>query len=114
MVTTGTIVFCVCVVLNYFSPEIRELEAKLRAGYTNKERAVQLLEKEAIREQEKVIHWVFLCCVVLLWLGCQSTYSPSHPGRCSFCGIWQSQHGDIGLDVTRLIKSTVLSGGLHV
>jgi len=43
------------VVSVYSSPEIRELEAKLRAGYTNKERAVQLLEKEAIREQEKVI-----------------------------------------------------------
>ena len=36
------------------SYEIRELEAKLRAGYMNKERAAQLAEKEARRQEEKV------------------------------------------------------------
>lgn len=43
--------------------EIRELESKLRAGYMNKERAVQLLEKEANKEKEKVCRnykvWIF-------------------------------------------------------
>ena len=48
-------------VLGLCSPEIRELESKLRAGYMNKERAVQLLEKEAIREQEKVAPRHILC-----------------------------------------------------
>ena len=36
------------------SIELRELEAKLKAGYMNKERAAQLAEKEAIRKQEEV------------------------------------------------------------
>jgi len=36
------------------SYEIRELEAKLKAGYMNKERAAQLAEKEARRQEEKV------------------------------------------------------------
>ena len=36
------------------SVELRELEAKLKAGYMNKERAAQLAEKEAIRKQEEV------------------------------------------------------------
>ena len=31
------------------STELRELEAKLRAGYMNKERAAQLAEKETLR-----------------------------------------------------------------
>lgn len=35
------------------SHEIRELEAKLKAGYMNKERAFQLAEKEARRQEEK-------------------------------------------------------------
>ncbi|KAL5256238.1 hypothetical protein ACHWQZ_G011457 [Mnemiopsis leidyi] len=34
------------------SHEIRELEAKLKAGYMNKERAAQLAEKEARRQEE--------------------------------------------------------------
>ena len=36
------------------SHEIRELEAKLKAGYMNKERAAQMAEKEARRQEEKV------------------------------------------------------------
>ena len=36
------------------SLEIRELEAKLKAGYMNKERAAQLAEKEARRTEEMV------------------------------------------------------------
>lgn len=37
------------------STELRELEAKLRAGYMNKERAAQLAEKETLRclEEER-------------------------------------------------------------
>ena len=38
----------------WFSVELRELEEKLKAGYMNKERAAQLMEKEAIRLQEEV------------------------------------------------------------
>ena len=40
-----------CLVCSY---EIRELEAKLRAGYMNKERAAQLMEKEVIKKEEEV------------------------------------------------------------
>ena len=36
------------------SVELRELEAKLKAGYMNKERAAQLAEKEVIKKQEEV------------------------------------------------------------
>ena len=36
--------------------ELRELEAKLKAGYMNKERAAQLAEKEVIKKQEEVKH----------------------------------------------------------
>ena len=43
------------------SVELRELEEKLRAGYMNKERAAQLMEKEAIRLQEEV------SAVYLIW-----------------------------------------------
>ena len=39
--------------------ELRELEAKLKAGYMNKERAAQLAEKDTLRKKEEV------CCVVL-------------------------------------------------
>lgn len=35
------------------SVEIRELESKLRAGYMNKERAAQLMEKEVIKQEEE-------------------------------------------------------------
>ena len=38
-----------------YSVELRELEAKLKAGYMNKERAAQLAEKDAIKKQEEVI-----------------------------------------------------------
>ena len=41
----------------YTSIEIRELEAKLRAGYMNKERAVQLAEKVAREVTIKVRDW---------------------------------------------------------
>ena len=34
--------------------ELRELEAKLKAGYMNKERAAQLAEKEAGKKREEV------------------------------------------------------------
>ena len=35
------------------SVELRELESKLRAAYTTKERVAQMAEKEAIREKDK-------------------------------------------------------------
>lgn len=35
--------------LKYFSLELRELEAKLKAGYMNRERAAQIAEKENIK-----------------------------------------------------------------
>ena len=35
------------------SMELRELEAKLRAGYMNKERAAQLAEKDVLRRLEE-------------------------------------------------------------
>lgn len=44
--------------LNTQSPsslELRELRAKLRAGYMNKERAVQLAEKQAANIYQKVL-----------------------------------------------------------
>ena len=41
------------------SHEIRELEGKLKAGYMNKERAAQLAEKEARRQEEKVYFYLF-------------------------------------------------------
>ena len=34
--------------------ELRELEAKLRAGYMNRERSTQMAEKQAIIEAQKV------------------------------------------------------------
>ena len=37
-----------------YSDELKELEAKLRAGYVNRERAAQLAEKQAERMLEKV------------------------------------------------------------
>ena len=40
------------------SEEIRELEAKLKAGYMNKERAAQLAEKAARKMEEKVLFFV--------------------------------------------------------
>ena len=40
------------------SVELRELEAKLKAGYMNKERAAQLAEKEVIRKQEEVCFYL--------------------------------------------------------
>ena len=39
------------------SDELKELEAKLRAGYVSRERAAQLAEKQADRMLEKV-HFV--------------------------------------------------------
>ena len=51
------------------SLEIRELEAKLKAGYMNKERAAQLAEKEARKNEEMVsrfIDCVSLCCLSVL------------------------------------------------
>ena len=36
------------------SMELRELEGKLKAGYMNKERAAQIMEKEVIKQQEEV------------------------------------------------------------
>ena len=38
----------------FSSLELRELEAKLKAGYMNKERAAQLAEKEALKMRDKV------------------------------------------------------------
>lgn len=35
--------------------ELRELESKLKAGYMNKERAAQIMEKEVIKQQEEVV-----------------------------------------------------------
>ena len=34
--------------------ELRELEAKLKAGYMNKERAAQLAEKKVLKKKEEV------------------------------------------------------------
>lgn len=36
------------------SCELRELEAKLKAGYMNKERAAQLAEKQVLKKKEEV------------------------------------------------------------
>ena len=47
------------------SLEIRELEAKLKAGYMNKERAAQLAEKEARRTEEMVSTLVILNFILL-------------------------------------------------
>ena len=40
-----------------YSVELRELEAKLKAGYMNKERAAQLAEKEVIKKKEEVMKY---------------------------------------------------------
>jgi hypothetical protein len=40
--------------LLHCSVELRELEEKLKAGYMNKERAAQMMEKEVIQQQEAV------------------------------------------------------------
>lgn len=45
------------------APEIRELETKLKAAYTNKERIAQIAEKEAHKFDEMVCyaqHFLFL------------------------------------------------------
>ena len=42
-------VACCC-----YSTELRELEAKLKAGYMNMERAAQIAEKDALKEKESV------------------------------------------------------------
>ena len=46
-----------------FSVELRELEAKLKSGYMNRERAAQLAEKFAQEEQNQVglfgTEWIF-------------------------------------------------------
>ena len=50
------------------SVELRELEAKLKAGYMNKERAAQLAEKDAIKKQEEVstiIKVSYCICMIL-------------------------------------------------
>lgn len=39
---------------NIFSVELRELEAKLKAGFMNRERAAQLAEKRAMALDSKV------------------------------------------------------------
>lgn len=39
---------------NIFSIELRELEAKLKAGFMNRERAAQLAEKRAMALDSKV------------------------------------------------------------
>ena len=40
--------------VSLFSVELRELEAKLKAGYMNRERAAQLAEKAAMELDRKV------------------------------------------------------------
>ena len=37
-----------------YSLELRELEARLKAGYMNKERAAQMAEKKALKAKEEV------------------------------------------------------------
>lgn len=77
-----------------YSVELRELEAKLKAGYMNKERAAQLAEKEVIKKQEEVkkkkkmkdlLRCRYLSCVV----GMQLTYVrlriPTHAFM--LCGV---------------------------
>ena len=38
----------------YSSLELRELEARLKAGYMNKERAAQIAEKKALKTKDEV------------------------------------------------------------
>lgn len=40
--------------MHTYSFELRELEAKLKAAYLNKERAAQLAEKETLKKKEEV------------------------------------------------------------
>lgn len=48
--------------LHYFkSPELRELEAKLKSAYVNKERAAQIAEQEATRFERMVRTFFFRC-----------------------------------------------------
>ncbi len=94
--------------LHFCSPEIRELESKLRAGYTNKERAVQLLEKEAIREQEKVrsvfsIERQYLEKFCLLFSPyCVLTYRGVIPKHLASCSIMSHQLNHILLMLVTL------------
>ena len=48
--------YSICLPLVFPSLELRELEAKLKAGYMNKERAAQLAEKDAMRKKEEVMY----------------------------------------------------------
>ena len=48
------------------SLELRELEAKLKAAYTNKERAAQLAEKDALKFDEMVQSLLSLCLYILV------------------------------------------------
>ena len=57
----GVCIFYSSLVSSY---ELRELEAKLRAAYMNKERAAQLAEKEVLQKKDKVCVCVCLCVCV--------------------------------------------------
>ena len=52
--------------MQIFSQELKELEAALKAAYTNKERAAQLAEKEATKHDTTVsIQYIVLVLVVI-------------------------------------------------
>ena len=53
----GNLKFNIVHAMVLYSVELRELEAKLKAGYMNKERAAQLAEKEVIKKKEEVMKY---------------------------------------------------------
>ena len=59
--------------VHHFSDELKELEAKLRAGYVNRERAAQLAEKQASQMLDAVNYYIctlspYLSCILLIAL----------------------------------------------
>ena len=49
------------------SLELRELEAKLRAGYMNRERAAQIAEKEASKYEKTVSYFQNIFAFAIKW-----------------------------------------------
>ena len=84
---------CVC------SLELRELEAKLRSAYMNKERTAQIAEKEAIKFDVMVLARLILalillfceCQILILNFTCPNLLSDMHK-NVSICSIfWFAQ-----------------------
>lgn len=83
-----------------YSVELRELEAKLKAGYMNKERAAQLAEKEVIKKQEEVkkkkmkdlLQCRYLSCVVGMQLTYMRLCIPTHAFMLCGVELWQANH----------------------